>query len=382
MSQAVNRVFIHIGVPKTGTTYLQGVLAANRGVLRKLGVLYPGPGQSHFLAAQDLTQHLFMGRENPRVSGSWNRLVKQARGWQGTVVISHELLTLASPAHVQQAVSDLSPAEIHVIATVRDFERQLPAVWQERLKNGGKVSFQRHFQQAEEHAGSAEPEGFWKQQDVTTFLRRWSAAIPAHRIHVITVPPKGAPRDLLWQRFASVIGLDPSAVDLSAVQVRSNTSLSAAQARFLRRVNASLQDSLPRAVYISVVKKYLTQRLTSTENAKGSFGLKPQQRYVAQRWSAALAVSVAEAGYDVVGDPKELETTTASPDDSIPGFDEVPASAEADVAIDAAASLLAWLASDKRPQPATEPLGLALAKRSERLDSWAGAVRRRLHSRR
>ena len=383
MNPATNRVFIHIGVPKTGTTYLQGVLAANRGIVRKLGVLYPGPGQAHFLAAQDLTEHLFMGRENPRVSGSWTRLVKQARGWRGTVVLSHELLTMASPAHVQRAVSDLAPAEVHVIATVRDFERQLPAVWQERLKNGGKVSFQRHFQQAQEHsgAGSDELEGFWKQQDVTTILHRWAATIPAHRIHVITVPPKGAPRDLLWRRFAGVIGIDPSAVDLSAMQVRSNTSLSAPQARFLRRVNASLQDSVPRPVYISVVKRYLTQTLTSAEKIQGHFGLTPQQRAVAQRWSAELAAAVTQAGYDVVGDLQELRPTTSGPAETV-GLDDVPASAEAGVAVDATASLLAWLASDRRPQLSTEPLGVALAKRSERLDSWAGAVRRRLHSRR
>ncbi len=325
-----------------------------------------------------------MGRENPRVSGSWPRLVKQARGWRGTVVISHELLTLASPAHVQRAVSDLAPAEVHVIATVRDFERQLPAVWQERLKNGGKVGFQRHFQQAQEghsDAGSDELEGFWKQQDVTTILSRWSAAIPAHRIHVITVPPKGAPRDLLWRRFAGVIGIDPSAVDLSAMQVRSNTSLSAPQARFLRRVNASLQGSVPRPVYISVVKRYLTQTLTSGEKIQGHFGLTPGQRAVAQRWSAELAAAVTKAGYDVVGDLQELEPTTDGPAETV-GLDDVPAAAEADVAIDATASLLSWLASDRQPRAPTEPLGVALAKRSERLDSWAGAVRRRLHSRR
>ncbi len=35
------RAFVHIGLPKTGTTYLQAVLAHHRDALRESGVLYP-----------------------------------------------------------------------------------------------------------------------------------------------------------------------------------------------------------------------------------------------------------------------------------------------------------------------------------------------------
>jgi hypothetical protein len=35
------RVFLHVGSPKTGTTYLQGVLWRNREALRRQGLLLP-----------------------------------------------------------------------------------------------------------------------------------------------------------------------------------------------------------------------------------------------------------------------------------------------------------------------------------------------------
>ncbi len=37
-----NRIFLHIGAPKSGTTYLQTVLWANRENLRRQGLLMPG----------------------------------------------------------------------------------------------------------------------------------------------------------------------------------------------------------------------------------------------------------------------------------------------------------------------------------------------------
>ncbi len=39
-----DRVFLHIGVPKSGTTYLQAGLWQNREPLRDQGLLFPGRG--------------------------------------------------------------------------------------------------------------------------------------------------------------------------------------------------------------------------------------------------------------------------------------------------------------------------------------------------
>lgn len=345
------KVFIHVGVPKTGTTFLQGILHANRETLKQQGIRYPGKGKAHFVAAQDLTEHLFLGIENPRVAGAWSKLTKEVRKWPGDAVISHELLTMAKPAHVERAVADLQPAEIHVIVTVRDFERQLPAVWQERLKNGGIVSFARHFEQAvrDSTAPADEPAGFWRQQDAVAIMQRWAAVLPANQIHVITVPPKGASSELLWQRFAQVVGIEPSGCTFP--ESEANTSLSPAQARFLRRINKSLGKTLPRQVYVSVVKRQLSQRVADDESARNT-GLTSEQRGQAEAWSAALAISVKDEGYDVVGDLADLVAplSTAAPT----SYDDVSSAAEALIAVEVTAALVGMLSVSEQSSGTTQ----------------------------
>lgn len=345
MARGAGCVFLHVGLPKTGTTFLQGVLWASRKTLSEHGVLYPGPASAHFWAAQDLTEHLFLGRENRLVRGAWPRLARQARRRSGTTVLSHELFTMATADHVRRAVTDLEPAELHVVLTVRDFERQLPAVWQERLKNGGRISFERHFAQAVENDASRgrEPRGFWRQQDAVGILRRWAEVVPRDRIHVITLPQPGAPRDTLWRRFASVVGFDADLVDLDAVPTRGNVSLRPPQARLLRRINTRLQDSLPHTVYRSVVKRYLSESSGPGLGVSTTYGLGDGQRSVARRWSAELRGELETGGYDVVGDPSEL----VAPDDGTAGrhdLDDVPADEEAAAAVAATAALVRWMA--------------------------------------
>src|SRR4051812_22374835 len=60
--------YLHIGAPKSGTTYLQKTLWNNRAALRDRGVLYPGPDFfSHTHAVLDLTQERFFGHEDPAI---------------------------------------------------------------------------------------------------------------------------------------------------------------------------------------------------------------------------------------------------------------------------------------------------------------------------
>ena len=57
------RVFLHVGLPKTGTTYLQDCLWGNKQALAERGVLLPGRHRRrHLLASLDL-------RDDPKLRG-------------------------------------------------------------------------------------------------------------------------------------------------------------------------------------------------------------------------------------------------------------------------------------------------------------------------
>ena len=59
----------------------------------------------------------------------------------------------------------------------------------------------------------------------------------------MTVPPRGAPAALLWERFASVIGADPSGPRRPTLN--QNESLGLVETELLRRFNAQLGDAFP-----------------------------------------------------------------------------------------------------------------------------------------
>jgi hypothetical protein len=80
------RAFLHIGAPKTGTTYLQSVMRRNRKALAAAGVLYPGKRNAHFLASMDLRDSGFAGYRDPAARGAWQSVVRRSHKWRGDSV--------------------------------------------------------------------------------------------------------------------------------------------------------------------------------------------------------------------------------------------------------------------------------------------------------
>ena len=126
-------MFLHIGEPKTGTTFLQQVMWGNRAELAAQGVALPGHHpQDHYRASQDL-RGIEKLPSDPAGSwtGEWEILAEQAKRAPTAAVISHELFSAADAGQAERAVRSLQPAEVHVVLTVRDMATLLPAEWQE-----------------------------------------------------------------------------------------------------------------------------------------------------------------------------------------------------------------------------------------------------------
>ena len=133
------RVFLHIGLPKTGTTYLQRTLWENKEVLTEAGLLLPGRHRRrHLLASLDVRQDPNLARRAGNVDAPWADLVAEAQAWPGDVLISHEFFGPASPAQVRRAVESLDRAEVHVLITAREMVGLAISRWQEYVRNGGR----------------------------------------------------------------------------------------------------------------------------------------------------------------------------------------------------------------------------------------------------
>src|SRR5258707_8137740 len=104
------RVLVHIGEPKTGTTFLQQAMWSNRAELAAQGVVLPGHHpQDHFRASQDL-RGIEKRPDDPAGSwtGEWEILAHQARQAPRAAVISHELFSAVDEQQAQRAVRSRS----------------------------------------------------------------------------------------------------------------------------------------------------------------------------------------------------------------------------------------------------------------------------------
>jgi hypothetical protein len=301
------KVIVHVGAPKTGTSFVQDLLFSSRDRLAELGICYPADRfDAHFLAALDLMQLSWGGLEREAV-GAWDRLAEQVRACPGTAIVSHEILATASRAHVDRAMRSLASGdtEIHVVLSARDLVRQIPAEWQENVKHRRTVSyadFLAHLQDPSRLQGVAA--WFWGVQEVPDILDRWGSTLPRERVHLVTVPPAGAPHDLLWQRFSRVLGLDPAEFPLD--DTRTNPSLGVAEVAVVRRLNEQVADVLPNHHYRAIVREALVHQNLSTDRRSARLSVPPDvwewAAQLSRRWVAELALR----GYDVVGDLDDL----------------------------------------------------------------------------
>jgi hypothetical protein len=297
------RVLLHIGTPKTATTYLQDILFRNRDVLAKHGVHYPSEHYSdHFRAAINLTGREWGGVEL-EVVGEWDALAAKARSLDGTVIISSELLAEATPEQVRRAVDGFGDAEVHVVLTARDLGRQIPAEWQERIKYYNTETYAEFLSVITSGKGRS-ADLFWGVQHLPNILERWTTAIPAERVHLVTLPPPKAPRDVVLDRLVEAFGLED--IPLALDSYRTNTGLGANEAALLRLVNEHLPTSRWRDVLREVVASgQLAERTARTGSAPATLppDLHPWVSELAADWIKRLD----DAGYDVVGDLADLE---------------------------------------------------------------------------
>lgn len=293
------RVFLHIGLPKTATTYLQTILWSNREIARNQGLVLPGRERRDHLWASRVVRETAKRPRPEREHEAWSRMLVDVADTECDVLISHEFFAAASAPQARRLIDALAPAEVHVVLTAREPLGLFTASWQESLKNRGTTPM------AEYGRGeSSRPEDIWdwRTLDLRLVLKRWRRAVAPERIHVLPLDPRAA-RDEIWTRFAALLGLDAAAFDLSAGF--SNQSMGVVEAELLRRVNHHLHgfsSALDRGVWI---RSFLADERLVPRGGERFWPLPDQVEDCRRRGEATLRF-LREHPVDVVGDPELL----------------------------------------------------------------------------
>ena len=324
-------VFAHIGLPKTGTTHLQALLYANRGAFQQQGTTVVGRHRMHFDAASEITGA--RGRRTGEIpSGRWVKVVRAVeKVTTPQAVFSSERYSLARPPGARTLVETLcdssADAEVHVIVTLRDLVAAEPSAWQEYVKNGGTRSWPEFCA-----AGVADPDELRRRRRVRRLFAAWPEVLPPEHLHVVTVPPPGCPHGLLFERFCSVLGVDPAAMD--TLEGRANSSLDFVATEMLRRVNAR-RPRLPVPVQRAEIKKFLANGALSRRDVRIRPALSGEALALARAENEWVTERLRSGGHDVVGDLADLHGD--HPD--APASYDVPAEDLLDAALEAVALL-------------------------------------------
>jgi hypothetical protein len=333
-----DRVVLHVGMMKSGTTHLQALLFANRDALADQGVLVPGDTwEDQHVAVRDA----LFGR-GTRARPRWAQLVRDVRAHPGPALVSMEYLGPARRKVAARIVDSFGSTPVEVIVTARDLNRTIPSMWQETVKSGRVWDWDEYVEDVRatrpgrgpgvKHDTS--PGGtFWRQQNLARMCRIWSSFVGPERCTLVTVPPPGAPSDRLGRRFA-----EAAHVSLSTPVTRSggNASLGLASTLALRRLNALLDE---RGLRFPAGRKLRRTRLAKQILAprrghEPALGLEVADWVVRQ--TADTRSALERVGVAVVGDLADLEPVV------VPGVhpSQVPESEIAQAAVFGLAGLM------------------------------------------
>lgn len=331
------RLVLHVGAMKSGTSFIQSRLFANkRMLLDERGILVPGMNWlSQVMAASDV---LGTGE------AQWAKMAGKVQAHEGTSVISMEYLGPVRTVVAQRVLDTFPSHDVSVVITARDLNRSIAAMWQETVQNGRTWTFADYLAGIESwrpgHRDSIEPpeagRTFWRQQNLVRIARTWSAL--GAPVSVVTVPPPGAPRELLWERFCQVLGTSPAGFAPARMD---NESVGAASTLVIRRLNELLNEaglSFPAGTDLrkGVLAK---QVLAARKSAEPAIGL-PVAPWVVSHAEHMIA-ALAELDVALVGSWDDLTPV------DVPGVD--PASVDPSLVLDAAlAGLAGVLASQIR----------------------------------
>ncbi len=339
------RVFLHIGAPKTGTTYLQDRLGLNARTLAAQGVHFPSrstlvaPELSQFRAALDLLGQDWGGVPG-HAEGSWDALVRKVRRLQGTVIISHEILAPATPAQVARARAALGGSELHIVYSARDQARQIPAAWQESIKQGRRWSYARFTAKA-----TRRRPWFARAFDLPAVLSTWGDGLPPENIHLVTVPHTRGPA--LWERFCTVFGMDPAWAPRESEA--HNASLGVAETAMLRGLNRRMGRSTRREESFDGLVRNMLAADKLVRRRSAPLLLPPSLHGWAEAEAERWIEWVTASGIDVVGDVDDLRPAPLDPEARWVDPDRLRAKPQLRAALDALAAMT--LEASRREDP-------------------------------
>ncbi|GAA4892616.1 hypothetical protein [Streptomonospora salina] len=355
------RLVLHIGVQKSGTTYLQQMMQDRTQELAALGALYPVPPRRRAGATRvnyhETATYALLGGEYSWVSEErsakerawWENLQKQVRSWEGTAIVSAEALSVVRAEAARTTVDALGAADTRVFITARGLGKLLPSVWQQHIRNGKSSSFHSYLRQLSRQRDAGwdpleedHSTHLWRAFALGRLARRWASIVGTDKVTVISNP--GSPADRLWHRFLEAVELgDTSAVPAPDDATTVHSGITAPEAEVLRTLNSNLSGAEWSPDDARRLRARIIEGFAQRSERGPRLGIPAPFRASVESWSRADIEDLRESGIRVVGDLDEL-AYSADAEPPEPAANDV-----AEAAGSAAATAAEWSPGLKSP---------------------------------
>jgi len=218
-TMAKRRLFLHIGLPKTGTSFIQAVLNEQRAALQKQGILYPATGLDGF--GHKLLALPFLSDDRKRLEDAraaldrnlvtlWSELQDEIlRSAASKIILSSEYFSEAVTVRFLRSICDRNDIDASVIVYLRRQDQVLESGYNQAVKVG--------IQTAKVVLG----ENYIEALDYDALLGRWADVFGDKALLVRTFEDAVAGPGIL-EDFMSLVGAE---LDIPNASVERNEGL-------------------------------------------------------------------------------------------------------------------------------------------------------------
>ena len=302
----MKELVLHIGMMKTATTYLQGVLQNNREELLEKGWLYPGVHLNHQREVYGLCgKNVYWYRKVlDRDVELGNSLVKEIKETPHSVIISSEALSSLSMDGIYEFVKKVG-CPTRVVVTVRSLYNVLPSAWQQYVKGCSSDSFENTLDKFIHSRG--ELSGPWRTYAYGDIIRKWSEVADVHTVVIPSSKKKGGLET--WELFQRASKL-PSVRDTQVLPSAANLSLDEEGVKFLLEMNkfldkqAEIEEDCKKRVLNAYLRKHAYPCVGKIKGSK----IKPPYDYLdyVSSWEEKEISNLENFSIGVYGDINDL----------------------------------------------------------------------------
>lgn len=230
------KVFLHLGLSKTGTTAIQECLWKHRYKLKKLGIIYPEQfvdisiGFGQHIIPLSLQGRYAIGRERllKRLESFFKELQLESEG--STVLFSSEEMLFIKPEIMANILLQFN-LRVFIIIYLRRQDLWFESLYKEVIKNYRserkyKVEFFRNFIRESPHLVIA---------DYSNLIDTWQRAFPDGKIIPRIYDRSVFPESNVILDFLSIVGIDT--YNEIEYRIEANPSLSHLSTLVMRKIN-------------------------------------------------------------------------------------------------------------------------------------------------